>query len=366
MLSYYTIMAIHYITSGITGVTPEQLRSRRHQYYTGRSAVMKTKNWNCPNCEMSSSRHWNVKRHIQRRHRIMSQPVSNDTMQYYKDINPQNLRFPFAYFHHASSSFPTRKEKPHKNFSDLLEDQFLQPLRKVVEYKNLLSQLSTIQSQPQQEQRIMRGNGVYSHPPFMTFERGKSNNNLAEHSEFEDNNDYSETIGYRGHVCKDCLSINIDTIFRRNDREYEQIKTRHRCNPKLLANAQLEPDKDKIITDQHKKLSEIMKKNVNTWTKNSAYLVAIEIPPNTAVNNCFEITPNDENHWAARTIKNKQTILNDEEIPDFLCKARNATCAYFKVASPYSQQQQQQESSTHYYLMMITDSKIKDSLAQLL
>jgi hypothetical protein len=70
---------------------------------------------------------------------------------------------------------------------------------------------------------------------------------------------------------------------------------------------------------------------------------------------------------AARAIKNKQTILNDEEISDFLFKARNATCAYFKVISPYSQkQQQQQELSTRCYLMMITDSKIKDSFAQLL
>ena len=108
---------------------------------------MKTKNWNCPYCEMSSSRHGNVKRHIKRRHRTMSQPVSDDTMQYYKDMNPQNLCFPFAHYHHTPLSFLTRKEKPHKNFSDFLEDQILQPLRKVVEYKNLLSQLSTIQQQ---------------------------------------------------------------------------------------------------------------------------------------------------------------------------------------------------------------------------
>ena len=86
------------------------------------------------------------------------------------------------------------------------------------------------------------------------------------------------------------------------------------------------------------------------------------------MNNCFEITPTDENHWAARAIKNKQTILNDEEIQDFLCKARNATCAYFKVISSDSQQQQrqEQESSTRCYLMIITDNKIKDSFAQLL
>ena len=112
-----------------------------------------------------------------------------------------------------------------------------------------------------------------------------------------------------------------------------------------------------------------MKKKVNLWTKNSAHVVSIEIPPNVALNNCFDITPTDENHWAARAIKNKQTILNNDEIPDFLCKARNATCAYFKVISSDSLQQQQrqeQEFPTRCYLMMITGSKIKDSFAQLL
>lgn len=37
------------------------------------------------------------------------------------------------------------------------------------------------------------------------------------------------------------------------------------------------------------------------------------MPPNAAENNSFEISPTHENHWAARAIKNKQTILNDEE-----------------------------------------------------
>ncbi|MCC2647484.1 MAG: hypothetical protein K0R16_287 [Nitrososphaeraceae archaeon] len=192
--------------------------------------------------------------------------------------------------------------------------------------------------------------------------------NLSEQSRFEDYY-YLETIGYRGRVCEKCLIINIDTIFRVNYRENGQIEAKHRCNSKLLADAQLEPDKDKVIANQYKKLSEIMKKKVNLWTKNSAHVVSIEIPPNVALNNCFDITPTDENHWAARAIKNKQTILNNDEIPDFLCKARNATCAYFKVISSDSLQQQQrqeQEFPTRCYLMMITGSKIKDSFAQLL
>jgi hypothetical protein len=112
-----------------------------------------------------------------------------------------------------------------------------------------------------------------------------------------------------------------------------------------------------------------MKKKVNSWTNNSAYLVAIEMPPNAAVKNSFEITPTDENHWAMRAINDKQTILNDEELSDFLCKVRNATYAFFKVISPSSQQQQQQqkqESLTRCYLMIITDNKINLSFELLL
>jgi hypothetical protein len=300
--------------------------------------------WICPNCQIYSTRHWNLQRHIQRRHGGMGEPISQDTMQYFKDMNLQNLRFPLDY---SYASLSSSKEKPQKKFSDLLEDQVLQPLRKVVEFKNLVSQLSVI---PRQQQRIWPASGVYSNMP----------------SRFDHDN--LEIIGYRGNVCEKCLIISIDIVFRHNDQESGQIETKHRCNSKRLFDIQLQPDKAKTTTNQHDKLIEYMKKKVNTWTKNSAYVVAIEIPQNAVVNNCFDITPTDENHWAARAIKNKLTILNDEEISDFLCKAGNATCAYFKVISAYSQQRQQQqnESSTRSYLMMITDSKIKDSFGQLL
>jgi len=299
----------------------------------------------------------------------MSEPVSCDAMHYHKDTNSQNLHFPFAYFHDTSLSFLARKEKPLKNFSDLLEDQILQPLRKVVEYKNLVSQLSTIQ--PQQQERIMPGGDgiLYPSMPSMTFHMEESNNNLSKESSLDNENDSendSEIVGYRDHVCEKCSIISIDTIFRHKDAESGHVETTHTCNPKRLDDAQLEPNKDKTINDLYEKLPEVMKKKVDSWTDNSAYLVAIEMPPNVALNNCFEITPNNENHWAARAIKDKETILNDEELSDFLCKVRNATYAFFKVILPSSQKQQQQESPTCRYLMIIIHNKIKLSFELLL
>ena len=310
---------------------------------------------------MSSTRRGNVKRHIKRRHRTMSQPVSDYTMQYYKDMNPQNLRFPFAYFHHTPLSFLTRKEKPHKNFSDFLEDQILQPLRKVVEYKNLLSQLSTIQ----QQGMILGGDRIqYPSMPSMTLDTKEFNNNLSKEELSVDNEIDSETVGYRGHICEKCLINSINTVFRHKIQESGQVVMTHTCNSERLADAQLELNKDKTINDLYEQLPIVMKKKVNSWTENSAYLVAIEMPPNVDLTNCSEIMPNNENHWAARTIKDKQTILNDEELSDFLCKVRNATYASFKVIPPSLQQQQ--ESLTRCYLMIITDNKINLSFELLL
>ena len=309
---------------------------------------------------MSLNRHWNLKRHIQRRHGGMGEPVNHDTMQYYKDMNPQNLSFPLGYSKSTSLPFLNRKGKSDEKFSYFLEYKILVPLRQMVEIKSLFSQLSII---PQQQQRIMPGDGVYPTMESTTFDTSESNNNLSGYSRFND--DYLEIVGYRGHVCEKCSTVNITTIFRHNDGESGQIETKHTCNSKTLSDFQLNPGKDKIIADQHEKLIEYMKKKVNSWTENSAYLVAIEMPPNSAVNNCFKITPTDDSHWVVRAIKDKQIILNDEELSDFLHKVRDSTYAVFKVISP-SSQQQQQESSTRCYLMIITDNKIKLSFELLL
>src|SRR6476660_823501 len=47
--------------------------------------------WNCPNCPMSSTRHWNVLRHINRWHAGLGRPVSNYARQYRTDGDPQSF-----------------------------------------------------------------------------------------------------------------------------------------------------------------------------------------------------------------------------------------------------------------------------------
>lgn len=137
----------------------------------------------------------------------------------------------------------------------------------------------------------------------MTYDSGESNNNLSEQPRFEGN--YSEIVGYRGNVCEKCSIISVDAIFHHKDGESGQIETTHTCNSKRLDDAQLEPDKDKTINDLYEKLAEVMKRKVNSWTENSAYLLAIEMPPSVALNNTLEITPTDDSHWAAQASNQK-------------------------------------------------------------
>jgi hypothetical protein len=108
---------------------------------------------------------------------------------------------------------------------------------------------------------------------------------------------------------------------------------------------------------------------IKGWTKNKAYLIAIELPrypldnsvkimqkvnpPNSItlqysreqIIELIPSPPNDQNDWTTRAIKNKLTTLKDEEIGDFCQKVKDATFAFFKVKT--------EEVSTHFYLMAI-------------
>jgi hypothetical protein len=91
-----------------------------------------------------------------------------------------------------------------------------------------------------------------------------------------------------------------------------------------------------------------MKKTVKSWTNNQTRIVAIEVPSHTTANNCFDLSPTNENHWAARVVKDKQAFLNDEELSEFLQKVRNATCAFFRINI---------EGSAYFYIMMLQKFK---------
>jgi hypothetical protein len=70
---------------------------------------------------------------------------------------------------------------------------------------------------------------------------------------------------------------------------------------------------------------------VNNWTKNQNYLFAIEVPNPWAGYIDLAIPADDNNHWAARAIKNNHISLSDDEFIDFLKKVKNSTFAVFRI-----------------------------------
>jgi hypothetical protein len=104
---------------------------------------MKTR-WNCPWCAMSSNRHWNVRRHISRIHDGVGQPTSNFMRQ--DDRNPNSIASGFNYSRSGRGSYSysqdhiSTKEQRTKTLLQSM-DQFIEPMKKLVEFQNLLDQL---------------------------------------------------------------------------------------------------------------------------------------------------------------------------------------------------------------------------------
>jgi hypothetical protein len=144
----------------------------------------------------------------------------------------------------------------------------------------------------------------------------------------------------------------------------------HICNPQWIEETQQLTNRDIYAKEAYGKLPGYLKTVIKGWTKNKAYLTAIELP-RYPLNNSIKIMqkinpansitlqysreqiielapspPNEQNDWTTRAIKNRLTTLNDEEIGDFCQKVKDATFAFFKVKT-------NEEVSTRFYLMAI-------------
>jgi hypothetical protein len=304
---------------------------------------------------MSSSRHWNVLRHLERSHNGFGQPVSDQhTIQYLTKMNPQIPHFPLSYHlpptpHPFSMSFPHQKQKnsPYKAYDFV--DRLLEPLRKAVEFKNLLSQVSRPVSH--QQQHNIAGSRYHSTPSAATFNSGDSRNIISHQP-----HDPKDILGYRGMVCNDCLDIEVEEVrFSKYVGKGGILKMSHICDPKRIVEIHQHNNNNPIDKSiQLKKLETplilwLKELVVNNWTKNKNYLYAIEVP--NPPKDCIDLTipAADDDHWAARAIKNIHILLSDDEFINFLQKVKNSTFAVFRI---------KWHGSVIYYWMGITNAPI--------
>jgi hypothetical protein len=281
---------------------------------------------------MSSNRHWNVARHIERLHKGIGVPFNQDDslLDVYKNLAEREgtLSPAFLAALQAASISSNRKYEEH---TDII-DKSLPYLRKLVEFRNLSREiLPSSQGIP----LIPGAFGISCAPTFS--------------QSFTVNDDELEIVGYLGHTCENCLINHPLALYVRklkngveppgdSQRELlQKVPTVHGCDPQRLIDLRslpIETRKD-MIADLHKTLPERVMTSVKSWTKNRSGLVSFEMKPYDFYKNfSLDLFPDDENHWSIRIVKNRKTIFNnDEEMMDFIRSANSSTAGLFNINS---------------------------------
>jgi hypothetical protein len=235
--------------------------------------------------------------------------------------------------------------KQEKNNDPL--DHVLPALRKVAEFKTLLSELSP----PSQGIPI----SASSYAAYNRLSNAFCNTAYSQPFCFNE----FEIVGYRGYTCGSCLTNHPLAIYTRKQpgsgqqrpQQQQIIPTTHQCDSQRLINCSSLPTKAKneTIVNLHDRLPESIMEAVNAWTKKRSCLLSFEIPYNIQKGYSIDLFPKHENHWSTRATKKRQTAFNNaEEVKDFICSANNATFGIFNVHF----QSQQKDSKSTYFLFV--------------
>jgi len=290
---------------------------------------------------MSSSRHWNVTRHIQRRHQGSGMPINENRFIHKMSRDPSIQKgfgsYPgVAVAEAIALTSQLSSQKQEKKFDPF--DQVLPLLRNAAEFTNLFKQIS-----PQPKSIPIFGSSPHGSlynvgsPPFGVF-----NNNLNS-SNYSFNNGRGEVVGYHGYSCHVCLVNDPLPIYNRKcskgltsgQQETQATVSEHQCKPERVVMCSSLPKntKEEIIINLDKSLRYTVLNTVNSWTNNCARLASHEIPPNVKIN-LIDLFPKNEDHWSIKTIKKRGTRFNSvEELKEFIVSAGNRTLGIFRIQS---------------------------------
>jgi hypothetical protein len=135
--------------------------------------MMKNKKWYCPHCSQTSSRHWNLKKHIERKHQGRGQPIREDgwhstpstATHFIPDMmslqNENNYHPNQRYQQTLSSASPYSKIEDTSKKRDIVEEflEFWRPkiqqMKEILEIKNFFNEFSSFSSSLQQRSNIV-------------------------------------------------------------------------------------------------------------------------------------------------------------------------------------------------------------------
>ena len=231
--------------------------------------------WKCPNCTQISTRHWNLKRHIERKHRAgqtnLTYISGNSTFNFSDPVTP-----PYSYY-------VNYQNEPYRNMriNDILhpvtqytknnyyrEDKWFDLFCRMYELQlmdNQSSNMNPVQYYPQPPTQFY---GALTGDPINTGFK-----------EIQDKHarNLDGVIGYKIEICEKCLTTLTFDIGRST--EYWRIQDVHKCEPATLAATKsLDPAQYSFnLLTKLTKIPELLFEKFNEWANNTTgmlYLIA--------------------------------------------------------------------------------------------
>ncbi|MBV9178437.1 MAG: hypothetical protein JO297_15535 [Nitrososphaeraceae archaeon] len=201
---------------------------------------MKIKRWSCPFCSQASTRHWNLKVHIQRRHNGIGEPILTAAGSFNSSYNALRGRLEPAATHSAKIDDNFHSTPVHAYKTDYYPNS--------VSFRTESDRASSSQNRDQMTNIIAEFNELLRLLPLRSHSSQNSDmNNLALLSLLAtslncrrvQNNNVSNRIelpiGYRVQSCNTCIQGNrLDPIWDGSIELQALTKINHRCQPETL------------------------------------------------------------------------------------------------------------------------------------
>lgn len=292
--------------------------------------MKRVKQWKCLHCDQTSSRHWNLKTHIKRKHGAIGVPVrERESTQFVPDRSVES------------------NNKSHYDAPEIVRDlvEMIQP------WMELKKQLSELYPTPQD----------LSFSEFLLLQQNQQQFDLTPYTAVI--YDRPAIFGFRIHSCYRCMITTLAAVFYdNNDQEEIANGMIHVCKPSDITANENRPNKSKLITLANDSQVERLKNVIYASpTHKYKYLVAIPafnqevikisnpLNPKLSISFSFanevhiELDLVDEDYanqsnnktseyfGISRAIANGHTELSDIEVWDFLELTRKGTFAFFDI-----------------------------------
>lgn len=263
---------------------------------------MSNKKYRCPYCEQTSSRMWNLRVHLRRRHEATGEQVGpafdHEPIYGFKPREKLSGRLSKNDFNYSYRSDVRGGANINSKRNSL--DDTIDYLRRAVEIKRLTKELNPQYQQLQLFMPSMDHNSINYTDEFI-----EKIGSLTFTPETDPLRDW--IIGLRCHIWETCLSTVALPIHGFKE-SCKIVPSHHQCNSKRVANLRglTGPDRRSKIMELYQSLPEIMKEAAQDWWLDGVSPHLIVVPLTSPGNDTYEFTPQvlKDHRWLSIAIEN--------------------------------------------------------------